>query len=177
MKAIKRDYMRKELRRLALCAAGLFACLGVLSWCYPRLAALQPLPLLGVTAVIALAALRAAVQARAGVQALTDTDAYSLEREYAAPHPVYKVWQGEMHLMQNFIVCRNRGRLMVIPIHKIEQAERRFDRMGVRKVPYVKFTLDTGRSISIGFPVTVSKDDEAVFLWLTKRLGGEKVKL
>ena len=29
-------------------------------------------------------------------------DTYLLDKEYTASHPVYKVWQGEIHLMQSF---------------------------------------------------------------------------
>lgn len=116
VRKIKRDFMRSELRRLALCAAGLAACLLVLLRYGSRLAFRQPLPLLGIAAVIALAALRSALQAHAAVSALTDHDEYLLEKEYTAPHPIYRVWQGEIHMMRSFIVCRNRGRLLFIPV-------------------------------------------------------------
>ena len=131
--------------------------------------------LLGIVAIIALGALRSVMLARSATSNLTDNDTYLLDKEYTASHPVYKVWQGEIHLMQSFIVCRNRGRLLFIPIHKIERVEHRFDRIGMRKIPFAKFIMDTNQSIAIGFSPNHSKDSEAVFAWLAERLGKDKV--
>ncbi len=174
MGKIKKDFLRGELRRLVLCAAGLVLCLLILLRCYPKLASYQPLPLLGIPAIIGLSALRPAMQSRAAIGSLTDTDRYFLEREYPASHPTYKVWQGEIHLLRSFIVCRNRGRLLFIPIHKIERAEHRFEHAGMWKIPSITFILDTGQSIAIGFSPSHPKDSEAVFTWLRNRLGCEK---
>ncbi|MCI8623917.1 MAG: hypothetical protein HFG26_09680 [Provencibacterium sp.] len=176
MEKIKRDFMRREIRRLALCAAGLAACLFVLLRCYPAGISYGPRLLLGAAAVTGCAALRSALYVRAGMNALTDNDAFLLDREYAEPHPVYKVWQGEAHLLPSFIVCRSRGRLLFIPLDKIERVEQRFDRAGLQKIPFAKFIMDTGRSISVGFPLIPSKDSDAVFGWIAERIGSEKVK-
>ena len=62
-----------------------------------------------------------------------------------------------------------------IPVHQIEKAERHFNTIGMRKIPIVKFILDTDRSVSVGFSVNHPKDGEAVFEWLENRLGGEKL--
>lgn len=175
MGKIKKDFMMKELRRLLLCAIGFAVCSLVLWRCYPKLASCKLLLLLGIVAILAFAALRSAIQARAAISHLTDNDIYLLDQEYTASHPVYKVWQGEIHLLQSFIVCRNRGRLLFIPIHKIERVERRFDRVGMQKIPFAKFIMDTDRSIAIGFSTNHAKDSEAVFAWLAKRLGSDKV--
>ena len=113
--------------------------------------------------------------ARTVIGGLTDSDIYLLEKEYLADHPVYRVWQGEINLLPSFIVCRNRGRLLFIPLHKIERVERRFDRIGMRKVPFAKFILDTSQSISIGFSPNHAKDSEAVYTWLAERIGKDKV--
>ena len=174
MGKIKKDFLRGELRRLVLCAAGLVLCRLILLRCYPKLASYQPLPLLGIPAIIGLSALRPAMHSRAAIGSLTDTDRYFLEREYPASHPTYKVWQGEIHLLRSFIVCRNRGRLLFIPIHKIERAEHRFEHAGMWKIPSITFILDTGQSIAIGFSPSHPKDSEAVFTWLQNRLGCEK---
>ena len=175
MGKIKKDFMFKELQRQALCAAGLVVCLLVLLRYYARLAPYQLLLLLGVIAVVGLGALRSVVLARAATSDLTDLDTYTLEKEYTAAHPVYKVWQGEIHLMKSFLVCRNRGRLLFIPLHSVERVERRFDRIGMRRLPFAKFIMDSGRSVSVGFSPSHAKDSEAVFTWLAERLGKEKV--
>ncbi len=41
MGKIKKDFLRGELRRLVLCAAGLVLCLLILLRCYPKLASYQ----------------------------------------------------------------------------------------------------------------------------------------
>ena len=175
MGKIKKDFMLKELSKFVLYAIGLAVCAFVLLRCPPKLASYQPMLLLGIVAIIALGALRSVMLARSATSNLTDNDTYLLDKEYTASHPVYKVWQGEIHLMQSFIVCRNRGRLLFIPIHKIERVEHRFDRIGMRKIPFAKFIMDTNQSIAIGFSPNHSKDSEAVFAWLAERLGKDKV--
>ena len=175
MGKIKKDFMLKELSKFVLYAIGLAVCAFVLLRYSPKLASSQPMLLLGIVAIIALGALRSVMLARSATSNLTDNDTYLLDKEYTASHPVYKVWQGEIHLMQSFIVCRNRGRLLFIPIHKIERVEHRFDRIGMRKIPFAKFIMDTNQSIAIGFSPNHSKDSEAVFAWLAERLGKDKV--
>ena len=91
MGKIRRDFLRGELRRLALCAAGFGLCLLVLLRCWSGGKERLPLLLAGIGAVLGLAALRAAAQAHAGQRELNDGDILLLEREYAAPHPVCRV--------------------------------------------------------------------------------------
>ncbi len=174
MGKIKKDFMLKELRRIAFCAIGLAVCVLILLRYAPKLASCQPLLLLGIAAIVALAALRSVLLAHSAMRNLTDNDIYWLEKEYTASHPVYKVWQGEIHLMQRFIVCRSRGRLLFIPMDKIERVERRFDRTDMGKIPFAKFILDTNQSITIGFSSRHAEESEAVFAWLAERLGKEK---
>lgn len=171
MKKVLRDFMWKEARRLALCGLGLAACLLVLARCSPGLASRRLWLALGIPAVIGLAALRSALLARAGAGGLTDQDIYLLEREYAGPHPVYRVWQGEVHLTESFLICRSRGRLLFLPLHRIERVERRFNRTAIGRIPLARFILDNGKSVAIGFSPNHSRDSEAVFLWLASRLG------
>jgi len=138
------------------------------------MASYWPMLLLALLAVIGLAALRSALLARAAMDALTDQDAYLLEKEFSQSHPVYRVWQGEIHLMPSFIVCRNRGRLLFIPIPKIERVEQRFDRIGLRRVPMARFVMDGDHTYVIGFSPSHTEDGAAVFAWLAERIGREK---
>ena len=170
MEKIKRDFILKEFRRSVLCAVGFAVCMFVLFLCYPEFLSIQKPLILGAIAVIILSALRSIIQVYLSTRGFTDNDSYLIEKEYDAPHPVYKVWQGEMHLMRSFIVCRNRGRLFVIPIHQIEKAERHFNTIGMRKIPVVKFIMDTDRSVSIGCSVNHPKDGEAILEWLAERI-------
>lgn len=171
MGKIKRDFLGKEFRRLSLCAVGLAVCLAILSRNYSKLAADLPLLFLAVAVMIGLAALRSFFYARAAIGALTDMEIYLLEKEYAAPHLVYRVWQGEMHLLKNFIVCRNRGRLLLIPIHKIERVKRCFNRVGALHIPSAKFIMEAGAPVVIGFSPSHGRDGEVIFAWLAGRIG------
>lgn len=176
MRKLKLDFIAGELRRIALCAVGFALCLFLLSRFYQEFASLRLPLLLGAAAVIVLAALRAAMQLRAAMGGLNDSDMYILEKEYPASHPVYKVWQGEIHLLPSFIVCRNRGRLLLLPLHRIEKVEERFDRTAAARIPFMRCTLDAGKTLSIGFSPGRPQDSDAVFAWLTQRLGGEKIR-
>ncbi len=176
MKIIKRDFMLRELHRLAVCTAGFAVCLFILFKYGIKSFPMQIMLLSAVAAVIVLAVIRTVIQLHISTYALNDNDIYLLEKEYSAKHPVCKVWQGEMHLMQSFIVCRSRGRLLFIPLHNVERAEERFDRIGMKRVPFVRFIMDTDKSVSVGFPLRYSNDNEKVFSWLTDRLGSEKVR-
>ena len=171
MREIKRDFLRRELGRLALCAAGFAICLLILLRFWPRGKDLLPLLLAGIAAVLGLAALRTAVHVHISTRALDDGDICLLEREYAAPHPVYRVWQGEIHLLPSIIVCRNRGRLLFLPVDRIERVEERTSRAGPQRVPLAKFVLDSGQTVSIGFSPRHPEDSGPVFAWLTRRTG------
>lgn len=171
MSKIKRDFLRRELGRLALCAAGFAVCLLVLLRYWPRGRDFLPLLLAGIAAILVLAALRSAVLAHISTRSLNDGDICILEREYAVPHPVYRVWQGEIHLLPGIIVCRNRGRLLFLPVDRIERVEERTERVGVQRVPFAKFIMDTGRTVSIGFSPRHPEDSGPVFAWLASRTG------
>ena len=99
------------------------------------------------------------------------TDILLLEREYAAPHPVCRVWQGEIHLLPGILVCRSGGRLLFLPVDRIERVEERFDRIGLRRLPAMKFVMDTGRTVSIGCSPRHPEDARAVFAWFAGRSG------
>mgnify|MGYP006957493881 CR=1 FL=1 len=171
MGKIQRDFLRGELRRLALCAAGFVLCLLVLLRCWSGGKERLPLLLAGIGAVLGLAALRAAAQAHAGQRELNDGDILLLEREYAAPHPVYRVWQGEIHLLPGILVCRSGGRLLFLPVDRSERGEERIDRIGLRRLPAMKFVMDTGRTVSIGCSPRHPEDARAVFAWFAGRSG------
>ncbi len=175
MDKVKKDFIQKELSRFGILALVFAVCFLVLLRFASNLAPYQPLLLLGMAAIIALGALRSLVLAHSAMGNLTGHDTYLLDKEYTAPHPVYKVWQGEIHLMQSFIVCRNRGRLLFIPIHNMERVECRFNRTAMGKVPFAKFIMDTGKTFTIDFLPNRPKESQAIFEWITKRLGKEKV--
>ena len=114
---------------------------------------------------------------RESIDRLSDMKTILLEEQYAMEHPVYKVAHGDIHLLRDFIICRNRGRLTitVIPLNKIKKVEERFRRIGNRSVPHITFVLDTGKHVPVDFSARRYKDGEQVINWLIGQIGAEKV--
>lgn len=107
-----------------------------------------------------------------------DTETIRLEEQYAADHLAYKLAHGEINLLRDFIICRNRrrSRITVIPLNTIEKVEERFRRVGNRSVPHITFVLDTGKRVPVEFSVRNYQDGEQVINWLIGKIGAEKVE-
>ena len=91
------------------------------------------------------------LQSKTDTHSLSDNETIMLEQQYTTKHPVYKVAYGEIHLLHDFIISRNKSRLIVIPLSRIEKVDERFRRVGVHRVPYNTFMLATGTHISVAF--------------------------
>lgn len=178
MKKILNDFLKKEIQRLGLNSAGFILCVLAI--------AVMPeaRPLLPVFAAVFFAVIFLALgifaarfhQGKADIQRLSDSENLLLEQQYAAAHPMYKVAYGEIHLLHDFIVSRNKCRLLVIALSGIEKVDERFRRVGVRRVPYLTFALNTGKRISVDFSARHAKDGDPVTSWLIERLGAEKIE-
>ena len=174
MNKIKRDFVAKELRSLAVLMVMMAIALGYIIF-YVRI---SPLAFLLIPLIIIAFVLRMQRQA-AGSFGRT-CGQYSelwqerVEKEYASPHPVYKVAYGELHLLNTCLVCRNKRRLIFIPMEQVVRVEERFYYVGVKQVPLLKFRLDTDKTIDVEFSAGHPKNGEAVLTWLTERLGPEK---
>ena len=107
-----------------------------------------------------------------------DTEAIRLEEQYAADHPAYKLTHGEINLLRDFIICRNRRRfrITVIPLNTLEKVEERFRRAGKQSAPHITFVLDIGKRVPVEFSVRNCKDGEQVINWLIGKIGAEKVE-
>lgn len=180
MKKIVNDFLRKEIKRMALGLlalillwAGIFSFLPemrrLLFPCFTIFVPVFLLLLLGVTVF-------RFVRSRANIGGLlSDREAELLERQYTADHPIYRVAYGELHLLDDFVVSRNKGRLIVIPLNRIERVEECFRLVAARIVPYLILVLDTGKRVSLDFSVWHNRDGAPVMSWLSERLGAEKV--
>lgn len=174
MKKIQNEFLKREAGRLGLNIAGLILCL-ILIAVVPETRPLWPVFAVAFFAAVGVGAARSFAQTRAKADGLSAEEAALLERQYSEDHPVCKAAYGEIHLLQDFIVGRNKGRLIVVPLRQIEKAEERFRRVGGRRVPCLAFALEAGKWISIDFSFGHYKDGEPVVDWLTERIGPEKV--
>lgn len=174
MNRIKRDFVVRELRSLALLAVLMAAALGYIIF-YVKI---TPAAFLLIPLMIIAFSLRMSVSASGSVRRVcarySELWQERVGREYAAPHPVYKVAYGEIHLLDTCIVCRNKRRLILVPTEEIVGAEERFRSIGVKRAPLLKLRLDTDKTVDIDFSASRCKDGDAVLAWLTRRLGPGK---
>lgn len=176
MKNIKKDFIIKEVRSLAIYMA-LFAVALAYIIFYVRI---SPLLFLIIPVIMIAFVMRMCGQVTSAFQSscgqYSDNWKEQVEREYSAAHPIYKVAYGEVHLMETCVVCRNKRRLIFIPPEQIMKIEERVRLVGVKRVPLLKFTMDSGKTLELDFSVGHCEDGENVVLWFAKRIGEEKVE-
>ncbi|MBQ8560274.1 MAG: hypothetical protein IJ441_01670, partial [Spirochaetaceae bacterium] len=97
---------------------------------------------------------------------LDDSGRFTLEREYLQEHPVYKVYQGEIHLLESYLVCRTRGKLLLIPTSHIQDAQELNLRSKGIKYAFVKIHMDNDKSYSIE---AASETKEKILDWLARK--------
>ena len=175
MQRIKRDFIAKELSSLALLLAlmvPLFAYLVFYADVSPLLFCILPL-------LAAAFAARMCRQAASSLQGCCGVRSESwqerVEAEYEAAHPICKVAYGELHLMETCLVCRSKRRLLFLPTDEIMGVEERFRLVGAKRVPLLKFTLESGKKLEIDFSVRQPLDGQKALCWLTEQMGAEKV--
>lgn len=170
MSKIKRDFIMKELRSLLGLVLLMALALGYIVW-YVKI---TPLAFLIIPLVITAFVLRMYFGASAALARVcaqySELWRERVGREYAAPHPVYKVAYGEMHLLDACLVCRNRRRLLLIPTEQIVKVDERFRSVGVIKVPLLKFRLDTDETVDIDFSAAHVESGAAVMSWLNEHV-------
>ena len=176
MQTITKDFIAKEIRSLAVLMILMAAALGYLIF----YAGISPLALLVIPLLIAAFVFRMRGQAEDAFQRCCGEYPESwkaqVEREYQEPHPVYKVAYGEVHLMKTCVVCRNKRRLIFIPVRQVMELEERFRRVSGRRVPHLKFALDGGTQLEMDFSVAHPGDGEKVVSWFIDQIGPQKVR-
>ena len=164
MEKIKSDFLKRELGKYLLLALALLVCLGYLSWNSGTVKMLHVV--VGVVAVISLGIARSLLAVRAACSELDDSGNFTLEREYLQEHPVYKVYQGEIHLLESYLVCRTRGKLLLIPTSHIQDAQELNLRSKGIKYAFVKIHMDNDKSYSIE---AASETKEKILDWLARK--------
>ena len=178
MKKIQNNFLKREVQRIGLSMAGLILCL-IFVAIIPEVRPMLPVFAVAFPVIIVLALVVLVthfLQSKAEIHSLSDNETILLEQQYTTNHPVYKVAYGEIHLLHDFIISRNKSGLVIIPLSRIEKIDERFRREGVHRVPYITFVLDTGRQIPVDFSSRHYKDGEPVINWLIERIGTEKVE-
>ena len=99
----------------------------------------------------------------------------TVEEEYGAGHPIYKVSYGEIHLMNTCVICRNKRRLILIPVMEVVRLEEYVRLVGVKRVPLLRFTMDEGKPLEVDFSARHCKDGEEVVSWFIEHIGADKV--
>lgn len=170
MGKIKRDFIIRELRSLVLLMLLMALALGYIVW-YVKISPLAflLLPLVIIAFVIRMNAVSSGA-VRGVCSEYSELWQERVGRQYASPHPVYKVAYGELHLLDDCLVCRNKRRLLLIPTEQIVSVDVRRRSVGVKKVPLLKFTLDTDKTVDIDFSVRHCEDAEAALSRLNGRI-------
>ncbi len=110
MGRIVRDFCRAELRGVLPLLVGMALLMGYLiTTAGLRAEAALALPLIAVLAL--LRAWRQAARFREAFESLPPARRERIVRDYAAPHLCIPVYQGELHLLPDCLVCRSRRTL------------------------------------------------------------------
>lgn len=180
MKKILNDFLKREIQRFCLSIAGLILCL-IFVASVPGIQPLLPIFAVGYPAVIILNLIVSVTRffslTKADIRSLSESEKALLEQQYAANHPVYKnkiAEYGNVHLLHDFIISMSWGRLIIIPLDRIENVNRCYRHQGVHGIPYISFVLDTGKDISIDFLSKHGRD--LVWNWLIERIETEKIE-
>lgn len=176
MKSIKKDFIIKEVCALAICMVLFAAALAYLIF-YIHI---SPLMFLIIPLIIIAFVLRMSGQVtsafRRSCGQYPESWQNQVEKEYNTAHPTYKVAYGEVHLMKTCVVCRNKRRLIFIPVEQIVKIEERMRRVSGIRVPLLKFTMDGGKTLELDFSAIHNKAGEDVVLWFIEQIGAEKVE-
>lgn len=89
--------------------------------------------------------------------------------DFQEPHPVYRLFTGEVHLLSDFLLCRSGGRLFVIPMEEISK---------MRKIQYsgsygltrnLIIQTDTAKRYQLEFAGKHKKELEQVVQWVQRK--------
>lgn len=170
MDKIKNDFKKKELKRIAIFIGGVALVIIVRA-----IVLKNATDLLFYFCIIAAIMIYFVVHMNAQLKNVTNNltadDIDLLGKEYEAEHTVYEVWLGEIHLMPNYIVCRNGGNLYCIVIRNIQKVEWMLD---AGPNSFVKFIMNKGANIKVNF-ANNPREREEVRKWCIDKLGNEKV--
>lgn len=85
---------------------------------------------------------------------------------FAKPHPIYKLFSGDVHLLPDCLICRHSGKLFLLPLESIASAQTVHGKQSLYFVTTLVLQTDTGRRHSLEFSGRHQDDLPAVLAWL-----------
>lgn len=162
-------FYREEIKRIVLCGILMLLPLGYLVFC-----AEQPIYILLISPIVVLIALiiMLLVGKRKFNKAVSTLGEYQKERieeEFMQSHCVYKLFSGEVHLLEDYLVCRSNGRLFLIDIEDIESVRtiKTSQTYGLVNTLIIKTNKD--KSFKLEFAGTNQKNSLEVIEWITQK--------
>lgn len=150
MNRIVHDFILAELRSLTLYLLLIAALLAyVIYWAKLPIKCALYIPLLAL--LLVLRAWRSTVVFRNRFEALPLPQQERILREYAAPHPCYRLYMGEAHLLSNCLVCRSRRTLQLFPSDLIIVAKVQHHTGRDRIVSDLLLTCNDGKTCRLEF--------------------------
>lgn len=169
-------FLRGELKRVILCFSGLMLCMAYLVF----VAQLSPVLFLIPVGVLLLTLLAMLTIDRWQFShSLEHFDMFrqeQMEQEFRQPHPVYRLFTGEVHLLSDCLICRSGGRLFAVPIEEISR---------MRKIQYsntygltcsLMIKTDTDKTYQIEFVGKHKKELEKVVQWVEQKNSMVKIE-
>lgn len=92
-----------------------------------------------------------------------------ITNEFAAAHPIYRLFNGEVHLLPSCLICRQRGRLALILIEQIVSAEAISYSQTMHLTKTLVLKMKTGKTYQLEFTVGHKKDLLSVLAWLKQK--------
>ena len=166
---IIREFFIREFVRLLLSSVILMLLLGYLVWigglpkivlCFPG--ALWLLMLCRMTTM-------GTRNFRREFDALPEQRREHIQIDFQKPHPIYKLFFGEVHLLPDCLICRQRGQLCLLPLEQITT---------LRSIQYSKtyglskslmIQMNTGRKYQLEFTTSRQKEIPLVISWIQEK--------
>ena len=160
------NYCIQEEKRIIICCFLLLFPLGYL-------AGIRALPWFSFLIPVALffvAILRAFFMGsrpfRQTLEKLPDQRKEKIWLSFARPHPIYKLFSGDVHLFPDCLICRYGGKLFLIPMESITSAQTMRGKQALYFVTTLVIQTDTGRRHSLEFSGRHQDELSPVLSWI-----------
>lgn len=90
-------------------------------------------------------------------------------QEFAVPHPIYRLFGGEVHLLPSCLICRHGGKLSLILLDQIVSAQSISYSQTMHLTKTLMLNLKTGQTHQLEFTLGHQKDLLSVLAWLKQK--------
>lgn len=167
-RSIVADFYIQEIKRILVCGFGLLLLMGYLAYVTLRL---YWLLVPAAVVVFALARMALVGLRRFGrvFDGLGEFQKERIARDYSTSHPICKVFQGQLHLLPDCIVCRNRGQLWMVMLSQIETIRQFTPRKTYWTVSTLELQTDSAEKYQIEFFGNHKKEVKQVISWMQEQ--------